>query len=54
MPTAPTFGGPNLETMFVTSLGENDDSEHSGAVFAVKVPGESGYGPAYKVKVPDS
>ena len=54
MPTAPTFGGPNLETLFVTSLSENDDSKHAGAVLAMHIQGESGYAPAYKVSVPSS
>lgn len=52
MPSAATFGGPNLDTLFVTSIGIKDESEHNGAVFAVTMPGETGLNAAYKVKVP--
>lgn len=50
-PTACTFGGPNLDTLFVTSRTKNDDSEHAGALLAIHGVGESGYA-AYKVTVP--
>lgn len=44
-PTMPAFGGPNLETMFITSIGvrdpEKDGPGHHGAVFAY-TPGVKG------------
>ena len=47
-PTRPAFGGKNLDTIFVTSLGEvvTEGTEarqpQAGSVFAVKVPGVQG------------
>jgi L-arabinonolactonase len=40
-PTKPCFGGPDLSTLFVTSLGTGDDSECAGAILAIR-PGRRG------------
>lgn len=43
-PTSCNFGGPGLETLFVTSRVETGDdaSPHHGGVFAIRIPGVSG------------
>ncbi len=53
--TACTFGGPNLDELYVTSREETGDgaSEHWGAVYALKVPGVVGAAPAYAVNLPE-
>lgn len=40
-PTKPCFGGADLSTLFVTSLGAGDDSECAGAILALR-PGRRG------------
>lgn len=40
-PTKACFGGPDLRTLFVTSLGAGDASEHAGALMALR-PGVAG------------
>lgn len=53
-PTCCTFGGKNLDQLFVTSMKEEgeDASKHWGGVFRLQVPGEKGLAAAYKVKLP--
>lgn len=55
-PTCTTFGGKNLDQLYVTSMKEEGDeaSENWGGVFRIQGTGESGYAPAYKVKIPDA
>lgn len=40
-PTKPCFGGKDLSTLYLTSLNKGDDSEHSGAILAIR-PGRRG------------
>ncbi|SDE49387.1 Sugar lactone lactonase YvrE [Paracoccus isoporae] len=40
-PTKCCFGGPDLDVLYVTSLGETDPSEHGGALMALS-PGVTG------------
>ena len=40
-PTKCCFGGPDLDVLYVTSLGETDDSPHAGALMALR-PGVKG------------
>ena len=55
-PTCCTFGGHNLQQLGVTSMKEEgeDAAEHWGGVYSVRIPGEFGMAPAYKVKVPEN
>lgn len=55
MPVCCTFGGPRLDTLYVTSRkekGELPQPEAWGGIFTVSVPGEFGMAPAYKVQIP--
>ena len=54
-PTCCTFGGKNLDQLYVTSMKEEGEeaSENWGGIFRVQGTGEYGYAPAYKVKIPD-
>lgn len=55
-PTACTFGGPGLATLYVTTRVETgpDASPHWGGVFAVSVPGVAGAAGGYPVRLPAS
>jgi len=55
-PTACTFGGPGLATLYVTTRVETgpDASPHWGGVFAVRVPGVAGAAGGYPVRLPAS
>ena len=52
--TACTFGGADLDVLYVTSQSEEGEhpSEHRGGVFTIKIPGVKGVAPAYKVHIP--
>lgn len=49
-PTACTFGGENLEHLYVTTRVETgaDASPHHGGLFRISIPGVSGAAPAHK------
>ncbi|KAL4419560.1 hypothetical protein ABPG77_003586 [Micractinium sp. CCAP 211/92] len=49
-PTACTFGGPQLEHLYVTTRVETgeDASPHHGGLFRITIPGVKGVAPAYK------
>lgn len=51
-PLACTFGGPNLDQLFVTTRIEKGEgaSKHWGSILSVKVPGVSGVAGAYTVE----
>lgn len=53
-PTACTFGGPDLATLYVTTREEKGPtaSAHWGGVFAVRVPGVAGRAGGYPVHLP--
>lgn len=53
-PTCCTFGGKDMDQLYVTSMKEEgkDASEHWGGVYRLHIPGEAGLAPAYKVKLP--
>jgi sugar lactone lactonase YvrE len=52
-PTALTFGGDDLATLFITTRVETGDnpSPHAGSVFTVQVPGVKGAAGAYLYKI---
>lgn len=52
-PTACTFGGPQLEHLYVTTRVETgeDASPHHGGLFRVTIPGVRGVAPAYKFQL---
>lgn len=51
-PTALTFGGADLGTLFVTTRVESGEgaSPHSGSVFGIRIPGVKGTAGAYAFK----
>ena len=50
--TCPVFGGPELDTIYVTSAKIGlDDIPGAGGIFAVKIPGIKGKCPAYTANV---
>lgn len=53
-PTACTFGGADLDTLYVTTREEKGPaaSAHWGGVFAVRVPGVAGRAGGYPVNLP--
>lgn len=52
-PTALTFGGADLATLFVTTRVEPGDtpSAHAGGVFSIRIPGVKGANAAYEYRV---
>jgi sugar lactone lactonase YvrE len=52
-PTALTFGGSDLGTLFVTTRAESgpDASQHAGGVFSTRIPGIKGIAAAYAFKL---
>lgn len=40
--TACAFGGPDLDTLYITSAAEGSTEAHAGDLFAVKIPGVKG------------
>jgi len=50
-PTALTFGGADLATLFITTRVEQSHSPHAGGIFSVQIPGVKGAAGAYPYKI---
>ena len=49
-PTCPVFGGPNLDTLYMTCKGVEPE-KGAGGIWAIKIPGVQGVAASYPANV---